>query len=128
MKLVVASTGPSLETCVATQLECSRYLLIVDFATLEFVRMLNPLEMLSGPAAGRLLAQELLQVDVSKLLTGKCSSMVSQSLGAAGIQIIAGVTGSVRYAIDEFRHMCMANTCVISHKDLHIKPDNLRCF
>ncbi len=121
MNIAVASTGHTLDAGMAPQLERSKYLLILDFDTMEFVTMLNPLMMLSGPAAGKMLGQQLSQENVWKILTGKCHSGTLKSVGSAGIQVIAGMSGSVRDAVVEFREMCLANTCIISHTDLHIQ-------
>lgn len=117
MKIAVASTGHTLDAGVASQLECSKYLLILDFDTMKFVTMLNPLMMLRGPAAGKMLAQQLLQENVWKVLVDKCNSNILKSLGSAGIQTIAGMRGSVRHAVEEFKRISLAETSIFSIED-----------
>lgn len=114
MKIAVASTRPALDACIETHFRCNKYLLIVDLDTMEYEVMLNPIMALSGPAAGKLFAQQLLEVNVSKVLANNCGSDMLESLGRAGIQLIGGMSGSVRSAVKQFKEMCLAETIVIS--------------
>jgi len=107
MKIAVASTGDTLDACVAPQIQSSKYLLLLDLDTMDYVVMLNPLTMLSGPAAGKMLAQHLLQENIWKVLAENCNSNILKHLGSAGIQIIGGMSGSVRNAVKEFKEMCL---------------------
>ncbi len=107
---------------VSTEFEHSKYLLIIDFDTLECEAMISPVVMDSGPAAGELFAQQLLQADVSKVLASHISFSVLKSflksLGGKGIQIIDGMNGSVRSVVRQFKEMCMADTVVIPSEDV----------
>ena len=113
MKIAVASTGPTLDAPVATQFQCSKYLLIVDLDTMKYEAMPNPFLAVSGPAAGKLFAQQLLELNISKVLANNCSSDIRKSLGRTGIQIISGMSGSVISAVKQFKEMCMADTIVM---------------
>lgn len=122
MKIAVTSTGPTLDDYVSTEFDHSKYLLIIDFDTLECEAMISPVVMDSGPAAGKLFAQQLLQADVSKVLAshirfGVLKSFL-KSLGGKGIQIIDGMNGSVRSVVRQFKEMCIADTVVIPSKDI----------
>ncbi len=118
MKIAVTSTRPTLDTPVGTKLHRSKYLLIIDPElivnpdTIEYEVMMNPLLALSGPAMWKLFAQELLQEDVQILLSGDYNSNVAKSLGHAGIEIIGGISGSVRSAVKQFKEMSMADTII----------------
>ncbi len=122
MKVAVTSTGPTLDDNVSTEFDHSKYLLIVDFDTLKYEAMVSPVMLDSGPAAGRLLAEQLLQENVSKVLASHINFDVLQSflksLQGTGIQIIDGMSGSVRSVVRQFKELCMADTIVMPCKDI----------
>ena len=119
MKIAVTSTHPTLDVPVGTQLHHSKYLLIIDSElivnpdTIEYKVMRNPVMVVSGPAMWKLFTQELLQEDVRIILSGDCNSNVAKSLDNAGIQIIGGMSGSVRSVVKQFKEMCMADTIIM---------------
>lgn len=113
MKVAVTSTLPTIDACVGTKLRCSKYLLIVDLDTMKYEAMPNPFLAVSGPAAGKLFAQQLLEVNISKVLANNCSSDIRKSLGRTGIQIIGGMSGSVISTVKQFKEMCMADTTIM---------------
>ena len=110
MKIAVASALPTIDACVGTTLRSSKYLLIVDLGTMKYEAMPNPLLAVSGPAAGKLFAQQLLEAGISKILINNCSSGTRRFLGQAAIQIIDGMSGPVDSAVRQFREICMADT------------------
>lgn len=120
MKIAVPSTLPTLDACIGTQFHRSKYLLIIDLDTMEYEAMVNPLLVLSGPAAGKLFAQQLLEENVRIVLASNCGSNISEFLGTAGIRIIAGMSGSVRRAANQLIEMCMAEP---SMRPCRIEPD-----
>jgi predicted Fe-Mo cluster-binding NifX family protein len=122
MKIAVTSTGPTLDDYVSTEFDQSRYLLIIDFDSFEYETMISPIVVDSSSTTGALFAQQLLQADVSMILTNHISFNVLKSflksLRGTGIQIIDGMNGSVRSAVRQFKEMCMADTIVMSSKDI----------
>ena len=118
MKVAVTSTLPTIDASVGTKLRCSKYLLIVDIDTMKYEAMLNPILAVSGPAAGKLFAQQLLEVNISKVLANNCSSDIRESLGLTGIQVIGGMSGSVRSVVKQFKEMCLADTIVMPVEDV----------
>ncbi|MHC4105536.1 MAG: NifB/NifX family molybdenum-iron cluster-binding protein [Planctomycetota bacterium] len=122
MKIAVTSTGPTLDDYVSTEFDHSKYLLIVDFDTLKYEAMISPVLVDSGPAAGRLLAQQLLQENVSKVLASHINFDVLKSflksLRGTGIQIIDGMSGSVRSVVQQFEDICTADTVIIPCEDI----------
>jgi len=122
MKIAVTSTGPTLDDYVSTEFDQSRYLLIIDFDSFEYETMISPIVVDSSSTTGALFAQQLLQEDVSMILTNHISFNVLKSflksLRGTGIQIIDGMNGSVRSAVRQFKEMCMADTIVMSSKDI----------
>jgi predicted Fe-Mo cluster-binding NifX family protein len=122
MKIAVTSTGPTLDDYVSTEFGNSKYLLIIDFDTLKYEAMISPVLMDSGPAASHLLAQQLLQEKVSKILASHINFEVLKSflksLQGTGIQIIDGLSGTVRSVVQQFDDICTADTVVIPSKDI----------
>jgi predicted Fe-Mo cluster-binding NifX family protein len=117
MRIAVTSTGPTLDDRVSTEFKDSKYLLIVDFDTLKYEAMVSPVMQDNGPAAGKLLAQQLLQAGVSKVLASHLNFNVLKSflksLRGTGIQIIDGMNGTVRSVVQRFDEICMADTVVL---------------
>ena len=122
MKIAVTSTGPTLDDNVSTEFGQSRYLLIIDFDTFKYETMISPIVVDSSSTTGALFAQQLLQEDVSMVLASHISfnalKSFLKSFRGAGIQIIDGMNGSVRSAVRQFKEMCMADTIVMSSKDI----------
>ncbi len=113
MKIAIPSTLPTLDACVGVQFHRSKYLLIIDFNTMEYKAVTNPLLLLSGPAAGKLFAMQLSEENVAIVFAGNCNSSILKSLGSVGIQVIVGMSGSVRRALEHFKEMCMADTIIM---------------
>jgi predicted Fe-Mo cluster-binding NifX family protein len=122
MKIAVTSTGPTLDDHVATEFDHSKYLLVVDCETMEYEATISPVVTDTGPATGRLFAEQLLQANVSKVLASHVRFGVLKaflrSLHGTGIQIVDGMNGSVRSVVRQFKEMCMAETVVISSDDI----------
>ncbi len=118
MKIAVASALPTLDACVATQFHRSKYILIIDLDTMEYKAITNPLILLSGPATGKLFAQELLEENVGIVMVSNCSSNILRFLGNAGIGIIFGAGGSIRRVVEQFNEMCIADTVVVPCEDI----------
>lgn len=114
MKIAVASALPTLDACVATQFHRSKYILIIDLDTMEYKAITNPLLLLSGPATGKLFAQQLSEENVGIVMASNCSSNILRFLGSAGVRIIVGVGGSIRRVVEQFKELCLADTAVIS--------------
>jgi len=122
MRIAVTSTGPTLDDRVSTEFDKSKYLLIVDFDTLKYEAMISPVVPDNGPAAGRLLAQQLLQAGVSKVLASHLNfnalKSFLQTLQGTGIQIIDGMSGTVRSVVQQFDEICTADTVVIPSEEV----------
>ena len=113
MKIAVASAQATLDGCVEAQFHRSEYILIIEPETMEYKAMKNPLLVLSGPATGKLFAQELLEENVEIVLASNCSSNIFKFVGSAGIRIILGMSGPVRRVVEQFKEMCLADTSVL---------------
>jgi predicted Fe-Mo cluster-binding NifX family protein len=107
MKIAVSSSGPTLDDSVEARFGRCAYFLVIDPDTLEFEPIQNPNIALGG-GAGIQSAQLLANKDVTVVLTGNCGPNAFQTFGAAGIQVITGVTGQVREAVRMYKSGEMA--------------------
>jgi predicted Fe-Mo cluster-binding NifX family protein len=108
-KIAVTSTGPTLEDTVESRFGRCAYFLIIDSDSLDFEPMENPNIMLGG-GAGIQSAQLMANKGVSVVLTGNCGPNAFQTFGAAGIQVITGIGGRVRQAVERFKAGQFAST------------------
>ncbi len=102
MKIAVTSTGGNLDSQVEPRFGRCPYFLIVDSETFEFEAVENPNVALGG-GAGIQSAQLLSNRGVQTVLTGNCGPNAFATLGAAEIQVIVGVGGVVRQAVEQFK-------------------------
>jgi len=94
--------GPSLDDQVETRFGRTPYYLFIDPETMEYESIENP-NMAAGGGAGIKSAQLMSDHDVQYVLTGNCGPNAFNVFGAAGIQVIVGVNGTVRQAVDQFK-------------------------
>jgi len=99
MKIAVSSTGPSLDADIDPRFGRCQHFIIVDPQTQDFEAIENTNIAASG-GAGIASAQTVAGKEVEAVLTGNCGPNAYQTLSAAGIQVITGVTGTVRDAVD----------------------------
>jgi predicted Fe-Mo cluster-binding NifX family protein len=101
MKIAVTATGPDLESQVDPRFGRCQYLMIVDPETMQFEALANSGTMVQGAgiATGQLVASK----GVKAVLTGSCGPNAHQVLSAADIQVITGVSGSVRDAVGKYK-------------------------
>jgi len=102
MRIAVTATGPAPEDRVEARFGRCAYFLIVDTETMEFEAVENPNIALGG-GAGIQSAQLMADKDVRTVLTGNCGPNAYQVFGAAGIQVVVGVSGVVRDAVEQFK-------------------------
>ena len=101
MKIAVTASGQDLESQVDPRFGRCQYLVIVDPETMQFEGLENSTTMSQGAgvATGQLVASK----GVKAVLTGSCGPNAHQVLSAANIQVITGVSGSVRDAVDKYK-------------------------
>jgi predicted Fe-Mo cluster-binding NifX family protein len=101
MKVAVSAMGRDLDADVDPNFGRCQHFIIVDSDTLEFEAIENPnigLMSRAGIQSGQMMANRGVQV----ILTGNIGPNAFQTLSAAGVQVIAGVNGTVREAIHKF--------------------------
>jgi len=102
MKIAVTSTGPTLNDNVEARFGRCAYFLIIDTDTMQLETIENPNIALGG-GAGIQSAQLMSEKRVTIVLTGNCGPNAFNVFGQAGIQVIVGVSGPVRNAVEQFK-------------------------
>lgn len=102
MKICVSSQGDSLESQIDPRFGRCPYFLIVDMDTLEYEAIKNPnIDAMGG--AGVQSGQFVISKKVKTVLTGNVGPNAYQTLHTAGIQVITGVSGTVKEALEKFK-------------------------
>jgi predicted Fe-Mo cluster-binding NifX family protein/ferredoxin len=102
MKIAVTSTGPTLEDNVEARFGRCPYFLIIDTETMQYGAIENP-NIAIGGGAGIQSAQLMSEKGVTTVLTGNCGPNAFSVFGQAGIQVVVGVSGPVRNAVEQFK-------------------------
>jgi len=102
MKIAISATGPSLDAEVDPRFGRCQYFVIVDPQTMEFETLENSNAM-AGGGAGISTAQMIASRGAQVILTGNCGPNAYQTLSAAGLQVISGVTGKIRDAVEAYK-------------------------
>lgn len=102
MKIAVSAHSPSLDAEVDPRFGRCRYFLVGDTDTMAFEAVDNSGAM-AGGAAGVSTAQSIARKGIKAVLTGNCGPNAYQTLEAAGIIVVTGVSGNVRDAIQNYR-------------------------
>jgi len=102
MKICVTSEGEALDSKVDPRFGRCQYFIIVDTDTLAFEAVRNPnIESMGG--AGIQSGQFVAEKQVKALITGNVGPNAFQTLQAANIDVISGVSGTVEEAIEEYK-------------------------
>lgn len=102
MKIAISATQPNLDSDIDPRFGRCQYFVIVETDTMAFEGIPNTnIETSSG--AGINTAQMVVDKGVQAVITGNVGPKASQVLESAGIQMVTGVSGSVRAAVDAFQ-------------------------
>ena len=102
MKIAVTSTQASLEAQVDPRFGRCQYFVIVETDDMSFDAFENPNTSLGG-GAGIQSGQFVTSKGAHVILTGNCGPNAYQTLSASGIEIIVGVSGTVREAVETYK-------------------------
>jgi predicted Fe-Mo cluster-binding NifX family protein len=102
MKVAISATAPSLDAEVDPRFGRCPYFIIIDPETMEFEAVENSNAMAAG-GAGITTAQMVANKGVGVVLTGNCGPKAYQTLSPAGVQVITGVVGRIRDAVEAYK-------------------------
>jgi len=102
MKIALSSTGMNLQAQIDPRFGRASYFVIVDGDTMAFEAVPNP-HAQAGGGAGIQAAQLVVDQGVEVVITGNCGPNAFQVLQAAGIQVLTGLSGSIRDAVSQFK-------------------------
>ena len=109
MKICITSQGDNLDAQVDPRFGRAQYFIIADSDTLEFEAIENPNVHGTGGVgvqSGQLMAKK----DVKAVLTGNVGPNAFQTLEAAEIDIINGISGSVKENIEKYKNCELKST------------------
>jgi predicted Fe-Mo cluster-binding NifX family protein len=102
MKIALSANAPALDADVDPRFGRCQYFAVGDPSTMKFEFIENA-SMTAGGGAGISAAQGIVDKGVKAVLTGNCGPNAYQVLEAAGVQVITGVSGTVKQAIEDFK-------------------------
>ena len=102
MKIAISSTGHTLDAEVDPRFGRCQYFILIDTETMQFEAIENASSMAAG-GAGISTAQMIASKGVQAVLTGNCGPNAYNVLSAAGIQVITGVSGIVKDAVQQYK-------------------------
>ncbi|MGQ9673963.1 MAG: NifB/NifX family molybdenum-iron cluster-binding protein [Candidatus Aminicenantales bacterium] len=102
MKIAISASQADPSGQVDPRFGRSPYLIFVDPDTMEFEAVENPY-VASSSGAGIQSAQLVSEKGATTVLTGSCGPNAFQTLRAAGVEVIIGVTGTVEEAVRQYK-------------------------
>ena len=103
MKIVVTSSGNTLESPIDPRFGRCQFFIFVDPESMEFESTENEAVMASG-GAGPQAAQFVANKGAEAVLTGNVGPNAVSALKAAGIKIYVGSTGTVKETVSLFKN------------------------
>ena len=105
LKIAVPAEGPDLDARISDRLGLSAYLLIVDLESKRFEALRSPRDFLGGAGSGA--GMQMVALIIAKkgdvLLTDWCSPTAAKYLAAYGVEIVAGMSGTVAKVLEKYQ-------------------------
>lgn len=102
-KICITSRGDTLDAEVDPRFGRCAYFVVVDTETQAFEAIQNPNTEAAG-GAGIQSGQFMVDKQVNAVITGNVGPNAFQTLQAAGIDVITGVAGSVKEAVEKYNN------------------------
>lgn len=103
MKICITSQGDNLESQVDARFGRCAYFIILDTESMDF-EVINNASMQAGGGAGIQSGQLVSEKGVKVVLTGNVGPNAFQTLKAADIHVITGVSGLVKEAVTRYKN------------------------
>ena len=101
MKIAISAAAPGLDAQVEPRFGRCQHFVIVDLGSMEFESLENSGAMAAG-GAGISTAQMIADKGVEVVLTGNCGPNAYRTLSAVGVQVVTGVSGRIRDAVEAY--------------------------
>jgi predicted Fe-Mo cluster-binding NifX family protein len=101
MKIGVSAKSGSMEAEVESRFGRCAFFVIVDSESMRFEAFSNPATSMSG-GAGPQTVQEFVNRGAEVILTGHVGPKAEDALSAANLEVVTGVSGKVREAVEAF--------------------------
>jgi predicted Fe-Mo cluster-binding NifX family protein len=102
MRIAITVQGSDLDAHVDPRFGRASQFLVVETETMEYEAIGNSQSLDLAQGAGIQAAQNILRHHPDAILTGNCGPKAFKVLGAAGVGVILGVSGTAREAIRGF--------------------------
>ena len=102
MKIAISASTQDLSSPVDPRFGRCPYYIFIDPETMQFEAVENP-NVASPTGAGIQAAQFIANKGATALLTGSCGPNAFQTLQAAGVEVIVGITGTVEEATQQYK-------------------------
>jgi predicted Fe-Mo cluster-binding NifX family protein len=102
MRIAITAKGNDLDANVDPRFGRTSQFLLVETETMNFEVIGNKQSLDLPQGAGIQAAQNILRHRPDAILTGNCGPKAFKVLGTAGVNVILGVSGTVREAIQAF--------------------------
>ncbi|KPK73223.1 dinitrogenase iron-molybdenum cofactor biosynthesis protein [candidate division WOR_3 bacterium SM23_60] len=102
MKICITSRGDTLDSEIDPRFGRCAYFVFVDTETLAYEAISNPCIEAAGGAgiqSGQLMASR----QIKTVITGNVGPNAFQTLQAAGIDVITGVSGNIKEAVEKYK-------------------------
>ena len=102
MKIAVSTDGSNLDAKVADRFSTAEYLLVIDVDSGEFEAVPNPFTMHQHGAGVQAIVLAASR-GAKAVLTGYGNPAVTNQFKASGIEVLTGITGTVRDAVEQYK-------------------------
>lgn len=103
MKIAISSTGPDIGSEVDPRFGRCQYFMIVDLDDMSFEAVPNT-NLAQGSGVGIQSAKVVADKGVKAVLTGSVGPKAYQALSAAGLDVMTGVSGTVRETAQQYKN------------------------
>ncbi|MCK5706825.1 MAG: NifB/NifX family molybdenum-iron cluster-binding protein [Candidatus Aureabacteria bacterium] len=102
MKICITSKGKGLNAMIDPRFGRCQNFIVVDVESMEFEDHENPYIDSTG-GSGIQSAQFVAEKEIKTVLTGNVGPNAFQTLQAAGVEVITGMSGSIADAVDKYK-------------------------
>ena len=103
MKIVISSTGPSLDSEVDPRFGRCQYFMVVDLDDMSFEALPNE-NLAQGSGVGIQAAKLVADRGAKAVLTGNIGPNAQDVLAEVGVDVIAGISGTVREKAQQYKN------------------------